>query len=252
MRLRLENLARLAETAAPDVICLQELKASPEDVPLAAIERLGYLHHRVKSEKGYNGVGIFSKLPIESGFSLDWAGKTDARHICAAIGGVEIHNFYVPAGGDIPDTAQNPKFKHKLDFVEHMTQWFSENRTGGHKMILAGDLNIAPLPSDVWSHKQLLSVVSHTPQETTRMEGLRASLSWVDAVRHFAPEPQKIYSWWSYRNQDWKKSDRGRRLDHIWVSPALENSLRSFSILRDARDWPAPSDHVPVVVEMEG
>ena len=86
--------------------------------------------------------------------------------------------------------------------------------------MLVGDLNIAPMEHDVWSHKQLLDVVSHTPPET---EGLDAWMNagFVDAVRHFVPADQKLYSWWSYRNQDWRASDRGRRLDHIWVTPDL-------------------------------
>ena len=117
-------------------------------------------------------------------------------------------------------------------------------------MIMLGDLNIAPLPHDVWSHKQLLKMVSHTPAEVDRMEALRESLSWCDAARHFVDHGRKLYSWWSYRNRDWRKSDRGRRLDHIWVTPPLKAALRKIHIHKDARDWDSPSDHVPVVVDI--
>jgi exodeoxyribonuclease-3 len=183
----------------------------------------------------------------------DWCGKGDCRHIAAALqtpgGPVELHNFYVPAGGDEPDRAVNPKYAHKLDFIAEARLWFAA-RSGLSRSVLVGDLNIAPMEHDVWSHKQLLGVVSHTPPET---EGLDAWMNagFIDAVRHFVPADQKLYSWWSYRNQDWRASDRGRRLDHIWVTPDLRDGLRSQTILRDARDWPRGSDHVPVCVEVE-
>ena len=149
----------------------------------------------------------------------------------------------------MPDRTENPKYGHKLDFIAEARLWFAA-RTGLKRSVLVGDLNIAPLEQDVWSHKQLLGVVSHTPPET---EGLDAWMNagFIDAVRHFVPADQKLYSWWSYRNQDWRASDRGRRLDHIWVTPDLTPSLRSQTILRDARDWPRGSDHVPVCVEIE-
>jgi exodeoxyribonuclease-3 len=166
----------------------------------------------------------------------------------APTGPVELHDFYVPAGGDIPDTALNPKFKHKLDFVQEATNWFAARQP--HRCILVGDLNIAPLEHDVWSHKQLLAVVSHTPVEVAHMQAWLAS-GFVDAMRHFVPADQKLYTWWSYRNRDWKVANRGRRLDHIWVTPDLVASLRDMTILVEARDWERGSDHVPVCVELE-
>ena len=117
--------------------------------------------------------------------------------------------------------------------------------------IVVGDLNVAPFEHDVWSHKQLLNVVSHTPPETERLKAVYASHDWIDVTRSFVPHDQKIFSWWSYRNQDWKKSDRGRRLDHLWVSPGLKGAVKSHAIMRGARDWKRPSDHVPVVAEIE-
>ena len=142
----------------------------------------------------------------------------------------------------------NPKYAHKLQFVAEATNWFAA-RPALTRAVLVGDLNIAPLEHDVWSHKQLLDVVSHTPLET---EGLTAWLNtrFVDALRHFVPADQKLYTWWSYRNRDWRASDRGRRLDHVWVSPDLRAALRSYTILADARDWPQTSDHAPVCVEL--
>jgi exodeoxyribonuclease III len=253
LRLRLGLLPRLIAELDPDVICLQETKVPDELFPTAAPAELGYPHFAYRGMKGYNGVAILSRLPIERDDTApDWCGKGDSRHIAVRLsvpsGPIELHDFYIPAGGDIADRTVNPKFGHKLDFVAEATSWFA-GRAGLSRTVLVGDLNIAPLEHDVWSHKQLLDVVSHTPPETT------ALLAWQrahfhDALRHFVPEDQKLYTWWSYRNRDWRASNRGRRLDHVWVTPDLKDNLVSHTILTDARDWPQTSDHVPVCVEM--
>jgi len=164
-------------------------------------------------------------------------------------GPVELHNFYVPPGGDIPDREANPKFGHKLDFVAEATRWFAGR--GARRAVLVGDLNIAPLEHDVWSHKQLLDVVSHTPIEVEGLLGWQKAAGWHDALRHFVPEDQKLYTWWSYRARDWRAADRGRRLDHVWVSDDLAGKLSRHHVLKDARDWPQASDHVPVLVELQ-
>jgi exodeoxyribonuclease-3 len=127
-----------------------------------------------------------------------------------------------------------------------MTRW-SEKLRG--PTLIVGDFNIAPLECDVWSHRQLLDVVSHTPIEVEKLTGLQEGLGWTDAVRHFIPPKDKLYSWWSYRAADWEASDRGRRLDHIWVTRPLKSKLKGAAVLREARGWAQPSDHVPVVVD---
>jgi exodeoxyribonuclease-3 len=254
LRLRVGLLDKLVEALRPDVICLQETKVPDPLFPADALLPLGYPYTAFCGMKGYNGVAIMSRVPLEAQDGApDWCGKGDCRYIAAVLrtpsGPVEVHNFYVPAGGDVPDRTQNPKYGHKLDFIAEVRTWFAA-RTDLSRSVLVGDLNIAPLEHDVWSHKQLLGVVSHTPPET---EGLNAWMNagFIDAVRHFVPAEQKLYSWWSYRNQDWRASDRGRRLDHVWVTPDLRPGLRSQTILRDARDWPRGSDHVPVCVAID-
>ena len=176
----------------------------------------------------------------------------DRRHVAVQLfNGVEIHNFYVPAGGEIPDPLMNSKFKHKLQFMDEMTEWFKKNRSSSDRLVLLGDLNIAPLEHDVWSHKQLLTEISHTPIEIEKMKILFETLNWHDSIRRFTPETEKLYSWWSYRNRDWLKSDRGRRLDHIWVTPVLEEYVKAGYMLKDLRSVETPSDHVPVVLEID-
>lgn len=251
IRIRLHLIAQLAETASPDVICLQETKVTDELFPLADVQALGYPHVLFSGMKGYNGVAVLSRLPLEATEKRDWCGRGDARHVCATLpDGTELHNFYVPAGGDEPDPAVNDKFAHKLQFLDEMTGWFPAERDAGRPMVLVGDLNIAPLETDVWSHKQLLKVVSHTPVEVERLARVQASAAWIDAVRHFIPPEERLYSWWSYRARDWSASDRGRRLDHVWVTPLLQSRLAGASVLREARGWEKASDHVPVLVDL--
>lgn len=253
VRLRIAQLAQVAAELAPDIVCLQETKVEDQHFPHAAVAELGFAHRLVRGIKGYNGVAILSRLPLVPLKSKDWCGKADGRHAAAKIdcGGaeIEIQNFYVPAGGDIPDPEENDKFAHKLAFLDEMADWSGARRS--RPVILVGDLNVAPLETDVWSHAALLKVVSHTPVEVARLTGIMEARPWVDAVRHFVPEPERLYTWWSYRASDWAASDRGRRLDHVWVTPELKAKLRHAQVLRQARDWSRPSDHVPVMVTLD-
>ncbi len=252
VRLRIDLVGKLTKTLEPDVICLQETKVMDELFPTDAIAGFGYPHQAINGMKAYNGVAILSKLPLKSIESRNWCGKTDARHVSAVLpGNVELHNFYIPAGGDIPDPAQNDKFDHKLKFLRAATRWGKGRQESKAKRILVGDLNIAPLETDVWSHKQLLKVVSHTPVEVGLLGKLQKSGPWMDAVRRVIPPEESLYSWWSYRAKDWSAADKGRRLDHIWVTPALEKAVTDARVLRDARGWTQASDHAPVAVDLK-
>lgn len=253
LRLRLPLLQKLVEEENPDIVCLQETKVPDPLFPAEALTALGLPYQLYRGMKGYNGVAILSRLPLTSVANTpNWCSREDCRHIAASIetpgGPVLLHDFYVPAGGDIPDPEENEKFAHKLAFVEEAAAWFSE--TPPARSIVVGDLNIAPLEHDVWSHRQLLKIVSHTPPETERLNAWMAT-GFQDAMRRITPEPTKLYTWWSYRNKDWKKSDRGRRLDHVWMTPDLMRGLRDIRIRRDVRDWESPSDHVPVVLDFD-
>ncbi|MEM6438269.1 MAG: exodeoxyribonuclease III [Pseudomonadota bacterium] len=245
VRLREGLVARLLEEERPDVLCLQETKSPVDKIPTEAFEALGYAHRVARGDKGYNGVAILSRQPLEEVPHHDFVAKGDARHVAARhASGLVVHNLYVPAGGDEPDPQKNPKFDHKLRFVEEMARVFA-GAPGAQ--VLVGDLNIAPGEDDVWSHKQLLKIVSHTPQEVERFEAAREAGGWSDAVRRHLPDG-KLYSWWSYRAKDWSAADKGRRLDHVWTTAPVET--RGARILRDARGWEKPSDHAPVFVEI--
>lgn len=250
VRLRLEQLALIDAKLRPDVLCLQETKVTDELFPRQALLDLGYAHIAVNGMKSYNGVAIASRFPLENVHAPQWVGRDDCRHLVATINGVEVHCLYVPAGGDIPDPDLNEKFAHKLAFLDELTAWFRQAKNSGRPMMLLGDLNIAPLETDVWSHKQLLKVVSHTPIEVERLAALQDTLGWVDAMRHFIPPAERLYTWWSYRASDWAKADRGRRLDHIWVTPCLQERLAGIEVMKETRSYAPPSDHVPVLVAL--
>ena len=251
VRLRIGLVARYLREQQPDVLCLQETKCRDAEFPSSEFHKLGYEHIAINGQKGYHGVAIVSRLPILASRKREFCGKGDSRHIHVTLGGaasgVEVHNFYVPAGGDEPDPEVNDKFAHKLAFLDEMAAWTRAEKIADGRAILVGDLNIAPLEHDVWSHRALLSVVSHTPIEVEKLGLAQAAGEWVDALRKFAPDSQKLYTWWSYRSPDWDKADKGRRLDHIWVSPALSEAVKSMRVLRDARGWERPSDHAPVM-----
>ena len=248
VRLRIGLVERFLAERAPDVLLLQEIKCDTHLFPHAAFEAAGYPYHAVRGQKGYHGVAIVSRHPLDAIDHRDWCGMGDARHVEAVVetpaGPWRLHDFYVPAGGDVADRDLNPKFGHKLDFVEEL-RGLSHTRDGVPSL-LAGDLNIAPLPADVWSHKQLLKVVSHTPVETEGLMRVIAQNGWTDCLRAAVPPEEALYTWWSYRSPDWNKADKGRRLDHIWASPVIAERLTGIEVLRDARGWEKPSDHVPV------
>jgi exodeoxyribonuclease III len=254
VRLRQVLVARFLKQAQPDILCLQEIKCREELFPREAFHALGYEHIAISGQAGYHGVATLSKLPLAPLPKESFCGTADARHLgCAAHlpagEKIAVHNIYVPAGGDIPDPAVNPKFKQKLAYLSALADWKGAQRAA--HSILLGDFNVAPLETDVWSHKQLLKVVSHTPMEVEALTKVLARGPWVDLVRRFVAPERKLYTWWSYRARDWEASDRGRRLDHVWGTALIAEKARSASVLKEARGWEGPSDHVPVVVDLE-
>ena len=258
VRLRIDTVARFVKTVRPDVLCLQETKCPDDRFPLKRFTRLGYEHVALNGQKGHHGVVVLSRLPFESFAIQSFCGKLDCRHISAVLGEraglrdpIVMHNLYVPAGGHLPDPALNPKFAHKLSFLDEMRASAALRCENSNRMILLGDLNVAPLEHDVWSHKQMLGVVSHTPMECEKLVAAQRAGGWVDAMRMLVPEPTKLYTWWSYRSLDRETADKGRRLDHIWVAPALADRLAGIEVMKRLRGSPRPSDHVPVTATLE-
>src|SRR5499433_2602829 len=244
VRLRINLVAKFLKAVRPDVLCLQETKCPDDKFPFKRFKRLGYEHVALNGQKGYHGVVVISRLPFESSEVQVFCGKSDCRHISAVLGEraglrdpITLHNFYVPAGGDIPDPEINPKFAHKLSFLDEMRTRAELCPSPSDRAILVGDLNVAPLEHDVWSHKRLLDVVSHTPIECEKLVASQRAGSWIDTMRSFVPEPTKLYTWWSYRAPDWAAVDKGRRLDHIWVAPQLGDRVSDIHISKQTRGW---------------
>lgn len=247
IRARPHLVEQLLAARNVDILCLQETKVEDNSFPRAVCEAWGLCHIYTTGQRMHHGVAILSRIPLELHMRHDWQANGEARHIAVRLPtGVVLHNVYVPAGGDIPDRAQNPKFGQKLDFLGRMINW---SDTLAEPSILLGDFNIAPHPEDVWSHKALLDVVSHTPIEVETLTRLQQSHGWVDLGRRFVPLPEKLYTWWSYRANDWQLSNRGRRLDHIWCSPSVAPAAIGMETLVEARGWQRPSDHVPLIAD---
>ncbi len=259
VRLRIDQVIRFLNEQKPDVLGLQEIKCQEEDFPFKPFRDAGYDFIEVSGQKGYHGTATVSKLPMER-LKTDFCPLGHARHVSTRViakgtgcnQDFEFHNFYIPAGGDVADPKVNDKFQHKLDFIEAMRLYFTDRAAkGDDQQVLVGDFNIAPHEHDVWGHKQLLKVVSHTPLEVELLETLRKTHDFTDTSRLFASSDEKLYSWWSYRARDVMASNRGRRLDHIWVSPALLPNVEAMGpkghkIHVPCRIWEKPSDHVPM------
>lgn len=239
---------------APDIMCLQEIKCQTGEFPEKAFRQMGLAHLAIRGQKGgHHGVAIASRYPIEPLDPAPLCREGHARVNSVRIAGLELHNIYLPAGGDTPDPEANEKFAHKLDFVARLHAHFEALRDDPIPRILVGDLNIAPHPNDVWSHKQLRKIVSHTPVETENLEAARQAGGFTDIARHMHDDAQKLYTWWSYRARDWAASNRGRRLDHIWTNASATQMVKpdSYTIHLAWRGGWKPSDHAPIGIEMQ-
>lgn len=248
VRLRAPLVKRFVEEHRPDVLCLQEIKCRNGEFPSAVFDEIGLKHLHICGQKGWHGVAIASRFPIDVLDNPAFCRREEARVSAVRVKGVTVHNLYVPAGGDEPDVTINDKFAHKLEFLARMEAHYAA-RKDGPPLVVVGDLNVAPYENDVWGHKQLLNVVSHTPVETDQLKAIIAKGGFTDLARVAVPDTEKLFSWWSYRSPDWTKNDRGRRLDHIWATKGIAEKFDPslFVIHRDVRAWEKPSDHVPIV-----
>ncbi len=256
VRLRQNQVISFLKEHQPDVLALQETKTPDEFFPEQVFKDAGYSYVIFNGMKSYNGVCFISKHPLTTPVIHQRVGQDDCRHLevtCTVDQKhpIKLHNLYIPAGGDEPDRETNPKFDHKLKFVDEMTAFFPTYHDKDDAVITLGDFNIAPHENDVWSHKQLLKIISHTPIEVEKLNAMKDAFDWTDVARFFAKDEDKLYSWWSYRARDWQKSNRGRRLDHIWVSPHLKKNLKDFKIISEMRGIEKPSDHVPIITFLE-
>lgn len=248
VRTRLRQILDVCQKYNPNIICLQETKVINDCFPKDEFIKLGYPHFYLNGIPSYNGVAILTQKKPESFNILNLSNLNNGRHIGIKIFGIQIHNFYIPAGGDIPDEKVNSKFKNKLDFLKALIRWSREIKP--ENCLICGDFNIAPFKDDVWSHKQLKNVVSHTDIERKYLLKFLEIGNWKDAVRERINPPENVFTWWSYRSRDFMINNKGRRLDHMWISNDLKRKNYSIKILNYTRTLNKPSDHVPVTIKI--
>src|SRR3569833_791278 len=178
VRHRINLVTRFLRDEQPYVLCLQETKVLNELFPAEPFRKLGYTHQAIHGQKAYHGVAVLAKKPFRETGVQDFCREGHARHMGVTLeNGVELHNFYVPAGGDIPDPKKNPKFDHKLHFLRCMEKFFAR-KTRSDPVVLVSDQNDAPQENEDRTHKQQQDIVSHTPVETQLLGEAQAALDW--------------------------------------------------------------------------
>ena len=245
VRAREERLLRWLEANRPDALCLQELKVTEDGFPALSLGSLGY-RAAVHGQKTYNGVAVLSKTEpsdVERGFG-DGGDDAQARLVAARVGGVKVVSAYVPNGAEVG----SDKWAYKLDWLRRLRAWLDRRFAKGDLVALCGDFNVAPEARDVCDPEAWEPSVLFHPEARAALEHVRA---WglVDAFR-LHHEEGGLYSWWDYRMLAFPKN-RGLRIDHVLLSEPLAARCRAARIDRNERKGKQPSDHAPVVVELD-
>lgn len=243
--IRLEQVKNWLKTHDIDVLCLQETKCVDEKFPEQEFLDIGYAA-AFMGEKSYNGVAILSKHDIEDiqyNFEDD---KEDSpkRLIAATVKKVRIVNTYIPNGTELG----SPKFAFKLDWLQRLRKMFDKQCKTTEKVLLCGDFNVAPDEVDVWSVKNWEGKLHFSKPERAAIHHVK-QWGFVDAYREINGDKQE-FSWFDYRT-DAFSTNRGLRIDHIWISPALAEKCTDCWIDRKPRGWERPSDHCPVTAEFK-
>ena len=242
---RLPNLLTWLAESKPDVVCLQELKATDRQFPMSAIEAAGYgaVWH---GQSAWNGVAILARNATPVLVRTELPGDpadTQARYIEAAVDGVLIASIYAPNGNPRP----GPKFAYKLAWNERLIAHAAELYAANVPAVLAGDYNIVPAPRDIYATRSYDDNALVQPESREQFARLLAQ-GWVDAVRAIHPD-ETIYTFWDYMRNRWPR-DAGLRLDHLLLSRKLLRRLKSASVDRDVRGRDGASDHAPVTIEI--
>jgi exodeoxyribonuclease-3 len=242
---RLPLLLEWLEEAAPDVVCLQELKAPDDKFPAAAIEQAGYgaIWH---GQSRWNGVAILARGtdPVETGRGLPGdPADSHSRYIEAAVNGVLIGCLYLPNGNPRP----GPKFDYKLAWIERLIAHAAELVALDCPIVLAGDYNIIPTEADVYKPERWLDDALFQPEPRAQYVRLLGQ-GWTDAIRHLHPD-ETIYTFWDYWRQAFER-DAGIRIDHLLLNPVAARRLAGAGVDRKARARAHASDHAPTWVKL--
>ena len=243
IRVRLQHLLDWLGHVEPDVVCLQELKLETDLFPFDEVGELGY-EAAAYGQPSYNGVAILSRLPIEEVIEGFPGEEGQSRVIEAIIEGIHIFSVYAPNG----QAVDSEKFKYKERFYKALREHMNGLGDAGEPMAFCGDFNIAPDERDVWDAKKCAGEIGFHPEEHKWLKnftdwGLHDSLRLVD-------DKGRQFSWWDFRGGGFAK-DHGLRIDQIWVSDALKDSVKKAWIDVDPRTWERPSDHTTVLCELD-
>lgn len=250
LRARLPHVSRWLQEQAPDVLCLQELKAPDEDLPRAELEAVGYAC-AAAGQKTYNGVAVLSKAgagDVVVGFPhlpADHALNAQRRLLAATVGGVRVVSAYLPNG----EAVGSEKFAFKLAFFQELRRYLEETLEPSRPFCLCGDFNVAPEAIDVYDPKAWEGQLLCSDEERAALEGVR-SVGLVDCFRLHHTEAGR-YSWWDYRMKAFQRK-MGLRIDHVWATPSLAERCTASDIDAEPRRWDRPSDHAPVWAEFSG
>lgn len=242
---RLPVLLRWLEQSAPDVVCLQELKAPQEKFPEQAITGAGY-HAIWHGQKSWNGVAILAKdgQPQELRRALPGDPEdSHSRYIEAMVNGVLIGCLYLPNGNPAP----GPKFDYKLRWFDRLTAHAAELIASGKPVILTGDYNVMPSERDVYKPERWVDDALFRPETRAAFHKLAAQ-GWTDAIRELYPD-ETIYTFWDYFRNAYGRN-AGLRIDHFLLSPSLKKRLRAAGVDKDVRGWEKSSDHAPVWIQL--
>jgi exodeoxyribonuclease III len=249
VKARIEPLLVWLKESAPDLVCLQEIKSVNEGFPAAEIEALGY-NVAVHGQKGFNGVALLSKLPLENVVrGLPGAAEDEpARYIEATIsvksGALRFGGIYLPNGNPWP----GPKFDYKLAWMRRLEGHAQTLLAYEEPLILAGDYNVIATPDDAYDPRAWVTDALFQPESRAAYQRL-LGLGFTDALRTSQPGPG-VYTFWDYQAGAWQK-DHGIRIDHLLLSPEAADRLVTCAVDRHTRGWEKPSDHVPVWIELD-
>lgn len=249
IRQRQDHLLAFLDEARPDVVCLQELKTSDENFPAGVIEDAGY-NVAVHGQKGFNGVAILSRHPLEDvrkglpGDDSDEQSRYVEAVVAHAEGAVRVASIYLPNGNPISD---DRKFPYKLAWLDRLAAHARTLLAEEEVLVLAGDYNVIPQPRDAAKPEAWVNDALFQPETRARWRALEA-LGLTDALRA-CDDAQDLYTFWDYQAGAWQKNN-GIRIDHLLLSPQAADRLRGVAIHKHLRGWEKPSDHVPVSIDL--
>jgi exodeoxyribonuclease-3 len=246
LKARLPRVEEWLAQRTPDILLMQETKLADEAAPVLPFQMAGYTlaHH---GEGRWNGVAVAARAPVgEVTFGFEGHGRDadGARFIAARVGDTLAISIYAPNGRSL----DSPRYAAKLDWYARLLSWLRANADPGERIVLGGDLNVAPVDIDVYDPAEYIGTTHTSAPERAAFDAL---IEWgfVDAYRRFHPEPGK-FTWWDYRAGNFHKG-LGMRIDHLLVTRPMAERLSGAEIDRDARKGKLPSDHAPLWIDLE-